>query len=246
MSGDEVSGSGEPVWRHEELSPRADEVSGGDEALIEAVTDHLERHLGPLRDEVLHEVFSPAVHLDLLVAPATDERPMVVATCGMAEKPMEVPEELPEAAYAELCILLPPEWPIDPESIHDERNWWPLRLLKELARFPHEYGTWIGEGHTVPNGDPPEPYAEGTELCCALVMPAMAFDEEFWTFDHPRGGTINMLMVVPLYADEMRLKLEQGLDALYDRFMSSGFDPVLDPRRPSVAGGRRRKRFGLF
>jgi hypothetical protein len=246
MSDDERSGSGAPIWRHDEPAPGADEISGGDPELIEAMSDHVERHLG-LGEEVLHEAVSPAVHLDLLVSPATEEIPLVVTTCGMAEKPMQVPEELADEAYAELCILLPHDWPLSHEAWEDERNWWPLRLLKTLARMPHEYGTWLWEGHTVPNGDPLEPYAEGTELCAALVMAPAGLPEEFWTLPHPRGGTINVRMVVPLHADELQLKLDEGTDALYDRFVQSDFfEPIVDPARPSVVGGRRRKRFGLF
>ena len=245
MSEEETSGSGAPIWRHDQPAPGADEVSGGDPALIEAMSDHVEKHLG-LGDEVLHEAFSPAVHVDLLVSPATEDWPLVVTTCGMAEKPMQVPEELGDHAYAELCIALPADWPIDPKSIHDERNWWPLRLLKTLARMPHEYGTWLGPGHTVPNGDPPEPYAESTAQCAALVMPPIPFPEEFATVEHPHGGKIGIWMVVPLYADELQLKLDEGVDALYDRFMETDFMPIVDPARPSVVGGRRRRRFGLF
>ena len=48
-----------------------------------------------------------------------------------------------------------------------------MRWLKQLARMPHEYDTWLWTGHTVPNFDPPEPYDESTSLCGALVMPPM-------------------------------------------------------------------------
>ncbi len=245
MSEDERSASGAPIYRHGDRNPGADEISGGDADLIEAISDHVEEHLG-LGDEVLHEIVSPAVHIDLLVSPATEERPFhVVVTCGMSELPMNVPEEFPEAAFAELFVLLPPDWPLDQASLQDERNWWPLRMLKHLARLPHEYDTWIGEGHTVPNDDPPEPYAEGTELCCALAMPPMLVPEGFATLARPGHGEIRFLMVVPLHADEMALKLERGVDELYKRFDDADLDPVIDPARPSTIV-RRRKRFGLF
>ena len=41
-------------------------------------------------------------------------------------------------------------------------GYWPYRMLKELARLPHEFDTFLWKGHTVPNGDPPQPYGPNT------------------------------------------------------------------------------------
>ncbi|MDG4772986.1 hypothetical protein [Solwaraspora sp. WMMD792] len=43
-----------------------------------------------------------------------------------------------------------------------------------MARLPHEYSTWIGDWHSVPNGDPPQPYAAGTPFAGVVVTPADA------------------------------------------------------------------------
>lgn len=243
----ERSPDGTELIRHDERVEGADEISGGDADLIEAVSDHVDEHLGS-GETVIHEVVSPTVHLDLIPSPATDDRPFqVITTCGMAELPMRPPDALPELSHAELFVLLPADWPIDQESMQDERNWWPLRMLKTLARLPHEYDTWLWTGHTVPNFDPPEPYDASTSLCGALVMPPMLVPDGFAVLERPDSAPIHFLMVLPLHADEMQLKLDRGLDALYDRFDAANLDPVIDPGRPSVAaGGRRRKRFGLF
>lgn len=241
----QYSPDGTELIRHGEPVEGAEEISGGDADLIEAVSDHVDEHLGS-GESVIHEIVSPTVHVDLIPSPATADRPFhVITTCGMAELPMRPPDELPELSHAELFLLLPPEWPLDQEPLQDERFWWPLRLLKTLARLPHEYDTWLWTGHTVPNGDPPEPYDESTDLCCALVMPPMLVPDGFAVLERPDGAPIHFLMVLPLHADEMRLKLDRGLDALYDRFDDANLDPVIDPRRASTAG-RRRKRFGLF
>ena len=242
----ERSPDGTRLLRYDERVAGADEISGGDDSLIEAVSDHVGAHLGG--DMVLHEMVSPTVHVDLLPSPATEDRPFtVVTTCGMAELPMRPPDddEVRDLTHAELFVLLPPDWPLDQESMQDERHWWPLRLLKTLARFPHEYDAWLWTGHTVPHGDPPEPYAENTELCGALVMPPMLVPEEFEVLERPDAAPIHFLMVLPLHADEMELKLRKGLDALYDRFDAANVDPIIDPARPSVVAPRR-KRFGLF
>jgi len=69
---------------------------------------------------------------------------------------MMVPRELhPRWRWAELVLCLSRDWPVGQTDINDERHFWPLPWLWKLARFPHEYRTWLGYGHTVPNGDPP-------------------------------------------------------------------------------------------
>ncbi|MEU4712474.1 suppressor of fused domain protein [Micromonospora purpureochromogenes] len=62
--------------------------------------------------------------------------------------------------YAELMLCLPADWPLTRlTGLDDDPAGWPVRVLKQVARLPHEYGTWIGEWHSVPNGDSAQPYA---------------------------------------------------------------------------------------
>ena len=81
--------------------------------------------------------------------------------------------------YAELMITLPPDWKLDKESFEDERWYWPVRLIKTLARLPHKYGTWLGWGHTVPNGDPAEPYAADVRFDGCILLPSISVPAEF-------------------------------------------------------------------
>lgn len=238
---------GTELLRYDQRVPGAEELSHGDGDLIDAVTGHVEQHLG-VEPTFFHELVSPTVHVDLLLCPATDSRPyQVVVTCGMAELPMRPPDdEVADLTHSELFVLLPPDWPLEQEALQDEANYWPLRILKQLARLPHEYDSWIWTGHTVPNGDPPSPYAEGTELCCALVTPALEVPDGFALLERPEAAPIHFHTLLPLYREEMELKLAKGLDALFERLDAAAVDPVIDPRRASAVGGRRRKRFGLF
>jgi hypothetical protein len=145
--------------------------------------------------------------------PPADERPFyTLATSGMSERPMRAPSD--GRAYAELVLALPPDWPMEPEAFEDERRYWPFRLLQTLATLPHQFETWLWIGHTVPNGDPPEPYAPDTGLCCAMLGPA--------------------LTVLALHRDEMEAKLEGGMEALIDPLDQAGVTELLDPARPSV------------
>ena len=50
----------------------------------------------------------------------------------------------------------------------------------------------------------------------------------------PNGIAVELLGLIPIYKDEMDFKLNQGLDALVDRFDAHGVTAVLDPGRRAV------------
>lgn len=223
---------------------RSFEPSFGNDALIDAVVAHFDRHVGQAT-RVLHEIISDLVHVDIHIIPADDDRPFVVLyTSGMSERPMHLPEGYDGPRFAELFIILPEDWNLTEEGFEDEDNYWPIRWLKELARLPHEYETWLGPGHTVPHGDPPEPFAPGTELCCMMATPPLAFEEDFAEIRRGEDGedTIGILMLMPLYIEEMECKLKKGVDELMDRFESIDLN-IIDlflPDRPNACAKKRR------
>lgn len=203
--------------------------------------DEIEKHVARLMGAptfVWHEVASSLVHIDVHVILPTEESPSyTLFTTGMSDRAMRVPPELDECSglqFAELLMMLPPDWFDDPRSLRelgDERKYWPIRLLKSLARFPHECDTWLGFGHTVPNGDPPAPFADDTDLCCALLVPPVRVPPEFYELRLSDGRTINFYAVVPVYAEELQLKLTRGTHALLDRFDQEGVSELLEPNR---------------
>jgi hypothetical protein len=240
MSDEEISAGGSRIYRHD--APAGEpEIALGDEQLIEAVSGHVERHIGPI-EQVFHELVSPTVHLDVLCVDPSDERPwFTLVTCGMSAKPMRAPE--PGLTHAELALALPPDWPMEQEAWRDERHYWPIRLLKFLGRLPHEYDTWLGNGHTIPNDDPPAPYAPGTALCGAIVAAPQLPPESFGLLERP-AGPVRFYGVVALHAAEMRFKLDRGADDLYDRLAAAGVSELVDPGRAAAVEAPRRR--GLF
>lgn len=238
------SPGGSSIRRHQPKPGRNElEVTPGDEALIDAVEVHLERCFGETGLLVLHEILSPLVHIDVHVVPPSDAFPAHrLVTSGMAQAPMTVPAGFPGPRFAELTTALPVDWPVTEEGFKDERAYWPVRLLKALARLPHEYSTFLWYGHTIPNGDPPKRYARGTSLCCALIDQPRPVPDGFPKLEVADGRNVRIFAVVPLYKDEMRLKLERGADALSELLCERGITDVVDPGRPSVAPSRR----GLF
>jgi hypothetical protein len=230
------SKSGIPVIRHDTAAPV--ELVAGDEALVAAVDDHVARHFGPVT-HVLHEHMSTYVHVDLHVVMPTSERPAItVVTSGMSERPMA------NGQFAELMLILPPSWPtLDDPEFSTREGYWPYRLLKELARLPHEYRTALGPGSTVPNGDPPAPYSGNTELCGAMIAPMLMPNDDGAETIAYDGREIELLAVFPLHADEMRVKLDDGLDRLWELLDEARIMEILHEDRPSCVPKRRR---GLF
>ena len=113
---------------------------------MDAVENYIEANFGTY-GHVFHEVVSPDIHLDICIVEPTEERSYyMLVTLGMGAHRMNVPAELTDRKLerAELAIALPRDW-----NIHEnaEEHYWPIRLLKTLARLPIEDNTWLGWTH---------------------------------------------------------------------------------------------------
>jgi hypothetical protein len=207
-------------------------VSPDCESSQSAIVEHVQRHVGPIA-YVWHENVSAIVHVDVHVVFPTEERPFyTLVTTGMSDLPMSVPPEANAPDYAELLIRLPAEWNLDYETLNDERNYWPIRLLQGLARFPHATKGWLDLGYAIPNGLPPRPLAPDTELCAAMTAFPYIEGEAFHTLEVRRDKTIRFFAVMPLYESEMRFLREQGPEELEKRFEQAETSLIVDPRRP--------------
>lgn len=215
------------------FEPLLDGPAEKDPVLAVEMERHLACHVGPV-EEVFHEAFSEVVEVEILRVEPTDERPFhILTTCGMAQRAMTVPNGLADWSFAELVLALPPDWCFDDAAVEGDAGW-PIRLLQDLARFPHQYGTWLGLDHSVPNGEPPESYAPDTNLCgCLLEVPAYLPDT-FRRLDLSDGRSLHFLHVTPLFADEIDYKLTVGTDSLLKRFDDLRMPMVVDPERPCV------------
>lgn len=234
----ETTPAGTEVYRHKERE-REFEMAIGDGASMELIEAHIEKHIGPIQT-VFHELMSDLVHVDVHQVPPTDDRPFwTLVTSGMSDRPMTVPEGAEGLTFAELMICLPSEWPLSQEAFEDENNYWPVRLLKVLARLPHEYETWLGPGHTIPNGGEEDvPYADNTGFTCALIMPPIvAVPSEFGELQLP-DRTIKFYAVWPMYPAEVNFKLNRGMERLLDRFEKHAVTEVVDVTRADTCAKR--------
>jgi hypothetical protein len=201
---------------------------------MQTIEEHIARWVGE-PENVLHELIPADLHIDLyIVAPATNRPFQTAVTCGMSDVPMTVPKGAEELRYAELMICLPPNWPIAGALVELDKTSWPLFWLKLLAQAPHEHQTFFAPGHTIPNGDPPEPLGPGTKMSCWFIREPLTVDKEFRVLKTKRKR-INFHAIVPIYETEMRLKLDQNSAALEKLLVAKGVTELLDPKRQRVA-----------
>ena len=195
---------------------------------MEAVEGHIQQYFGEI-ENVFHELISPDIHVDICIVPPTEERDYyTLVTMGMGAHRMNVPEDLAEYKLerAELAIALPAGWKLDQESMKDEKWYWPIRLLKVLARLPIASDTWLGFGHTMDNEDD---FAKDTKLCAAILTGPQDTEDGSEVCILPGGEEVNFYHVIPLYRDELEYKMAHDADALLDKM--DGISFVMKPDR---------------
>lgn len=234
----EVSPGGSLIYRHE--APAGQELHPPKQygLYMKEIESHF-KELFPDRDSfVFHELESDLVHIDVhLLGPGRDAPYYVLFTTGMSDLPMTLPDPISgreDLKYAELFLFLPNSWNFG-ESEQDVQNlpessFWPIRLLKFLARFPHEYRTWLGWGHTIPNGPDYSPLTDdagfgGVVLAQPSDIPPMETKDQ---------KKINFYIVIPAYKEEIEYKLKYGMEALGQRFLEGHMPFVLDIHRPNL------------
>lgn len=224
-----VSLSGHPVYTHPERKERPFGVADLPAGWREKRESRYEEWFGPCAS-VFHEVISQVPHIDIYIFPPSPERGRsfyTLITGGMSDLPMHLPDGVdPSLARAEILMYIPK---IDVKLYSAEPRL-EVEMLRFMARFPFEYETWLAVGHTVPNGNPPEPIAPGSQLTTSLFLPPL-LDPDSFELD---GEQVNLLWLQPITDAECQLKLARGSDALLDLMEQHQLSPVLDLKRPSM------------
>ena len=214
------------------------EFADGYSPSMEDIEAHIERFVGK-PETVIHEISSEFVHVDVHVVRPTLERNFyTLVTSGMSDLPMKVPEGLEKYRFAELMLCLPENWPVPKDYEVVEGSWnqdWPIDALRFLARMPHQYKTWLGWGHSVPNGNPPQPVAVDSNFCGFVLLEPRTVRDEFHSLVTASGKRIYFLAVYPVYQEEMSLKVNERANRLDDLFSEYKITELLDPNRRNVA-----------
>lgn len=202
-----------------------------DEEEMDTVEEHIKEYFGEF-PTVYHEIHSPDIHVDICIVPPTPERNYyTLVTMGMGAHIMDIPEELDpkKSGRAELLICLPPDWRVG-ES--DEEWFWPITLLKNLARLPINCDTWLGWGHSVDNQ---QTFSRGTELCGSVLIRPEDVADGADSCELPNGDTVSFFEVIPVYREEMTFKIDNDTESLLG--LMNGVSHITDISRPNCCEG---------
>jgi pentatricopeptide repeat protein len=223
----------------EESEEEGDRAEEGEEIfavrpnMLKALDLHLDEFFD--NDEVVVWEDKRDDHLKINVyhiKPSESRNFHLLITSGMSRQPMDVPQGFEKWKYAELAAILPRDWDLSQEGLKNPDNYWPLLWLKNLARIPQQYKTWLSYGHSIPNGDPTQPIAN-TPYEGILILDSVTMPEDFQEV-HVGDESLYIFTVVPVFGDELKLKIDQGLDALLEAFSKAKVPDWIFPNRQSA------------
>ena len=233
----EVTPGGSPIYRYGELENEGLRTPKESGVYAEEINSHFDALFPGRESRVLHEIVSDLVHVDVHVMwPSEEQNFFVLYTTGMSDLSMTPANEIPaekrkDLELAEIYLFLPGDWPLSPDSLPPESAYWPIRLMKFMARFPHQYHTWLDWGHTMPNGPDYAPLDDSVTF--GGVVFSGGGEGKLGSFTAQDGRRINLLFMIPAYKEEIEYKLKYGMEGLDKVFQEKELPLVLDPKRPN-------------
>ena len=94
--------------------------------------------------------------------------------------------------------------------------------------------TWLGVGHTVQFSEPEEEIESGG-FAGMLVVPPLG-TESASEIELADGRVVNVLMILPVYRDELDFAVEEGVEALLEKMEEADFSPVVEVGRKILLG----------
>jgi len=236
---DEVSPGGSTIYRYEDHQDPGFQPPQEIGVYMEEIEAHFDELFPGRESQVLHEILSNIVHIDVHVMKPTQEQPFyVLYTTGMSDLPMTLPGEIAhreDLKYGELYLFLPGDWQVggtdtSPKDLPPQYVW-PFTVLRYLARFPHEYQTWLGYGHTIPNGAEYESFDESVGFGGIVLSWG---DGPLGTLKTKDGKEVHFYEVIPAYKEEIEYKLKYGMSAFLEKYNAAGMEHILNIHRPNT------------
>ena len=106
-------------------------------------------------------------------------------------------------------------------------------MLKQTARFPHLYQTFLAIGHTLQATEDLKPYSKETDFVACIVLPSVTFGEDF-TEIMCGDRKINIYGLFPLYQNELEFKVRHGYDEFVDLLQKANPEEKIDNKRKNL------------
>ena len=200
-------------------------ITAGTEGFKEAREAAYERIFGePL--SVSHEVLPLVPHIDVYTFKRSQGEKEVysLVTGGMSDLEMKLPPRADKDVPRRVELVFYCSEPRDEY----------ISTLRFAAHFPHGSKSWLGHGHTMPNGNPPEPFWGSSNLDTLFFLPPIVKKDQTLPSELKLGGEpVHFLWLVPLTTAECNFKLTRGFDAMMGLFQQNRHPHVFDPHRKS-------------
>lgn len=199
----------------------------------ELVGKHIDNHFKDSDINVFHEIPTLDIHLDVYHIRPKNSAFEVLLTSGMSSIAMNVSEIQKDSdlyKFAELMVLIPKGIDFGKMYPSGTKYDWIISMLKQSAKFPHFYDTWIGVGHTIQADEEMKPYSDDTDYRGCLVLPTMTFPKDFQKINSPYG-TINIYGLFPLYKEELEFKIQNGFNEFITFPIKNNTEEIIDLHR---------------
>jgi len=203
---------------------------------IECLEKHLSKFFSSNEMTVFHEIVSLDFHLDVYFINAANRNYNILLTSGMSLLEMSVASDIKnrnDYLFAELMVLVPKTFEFGILHTGTEKNGWIISMLKQTARFPHHYDTFLSVGHTLQATEDMQTYDVETIYVGCVLLPSVTFDKEF-TEIKCGDNKINIYSLFPLYKDELEYKVQKGYDGLVDLLNKAKPKEIIDMERKNL------------
>ena len=175
---------------------------------------------------VSHELLPQIPHVDVFIFRRSRGNQFVysLVTGGMSDLEMTLPPPASSEVPRRVELIF---YCSEPREEY-------INTLRWVAHFPHDSKSFLGYGHTMPNGNPPAPFWGSAVLDTLVFLPPIVKKDQTLPSELKLGGQpVHFLWVVPLTSAECDFKLQNGLDKLMNLFQQHRHPHIFDPQRKS-------------
>jgi hypothetical protein len=175
---------------------------------------------------VSHELLPLIPHIDVYTFKRIqgDREIYSLVTGGMSDLEMTLPRGADKDAPKRVELIF---YCAEPREEY-------ISVLRWAAHFPHDAKSWLGHGHTIPNGNPPEPLWGSKTLDSLFFLPPIVKKDQTLPSELILGGEpVHFLWLVPLTTAECDFKLANGFEAMLSLFQQNRHPHVFDSERKS-------------
>ena len=150
----------------------------------------------------------------------------LVFTSGLSNTPQSVDDANKALERIEILFCLPNYFNLENDS-------WPISWLDKIAAIPQKNNTWLGNGDSIPAGNPPQAISDKF-MADHFILMEPNFTQRYLN----KNVNCSYLAVVPIFNQELDFKMRNSHTVLFNKFMKKGITEMVDVYRSSVCRKR--------